>query len=226
MGTGALCSHVLVLGLALVVACSPTQATSSAPGASSPVANGPAESVPGSPLARAVPSPSTTRTLTPVALSPTPAASPTETPIPDTLPGTVLSFGQAWHQGGLELTLTQADPIINFCGDRSWTGLFINYKLVNLRPQTVVFRVTQENLFATDNTGQSLPIQFDGCSGTSKNRFLERAFTLDKGKAQDNFGTRTTVLADITSPSITEIIVGATGISSITDAKWRIPINH
>ncbi|RIH88077.1 hypothetical protein [Calidithermus roseus] len=121
----------------------------------------------------------------------------------DTAAGTILELGQSWKQGGLELTLrllrTNPDSIL------------LEVTLTSRRQGDLVLRLTQDNFSASSNLGQALRIRPVGGS-----------FVVPPGRS-----TRLgylTLIADLADPGLTEIIVVVSGISSIEEARWRIPI--
>jgi hypothetical protein len=121
----------------------------------------------------------------------------------DTEAGTVLELGQSWRQGGLELTLSllRTNP----------DSLMLDVSLTSRRQGDLVFRLTQDNFSASSNLGQALRM-----------RPITGNFVAPPGRT-----TRLGylyIMADLADPGLTEIIVVVSGISSITEAKWRIPI--
>ena len=154
---------------------------------------------------------------------------PTTSTLSDTPLGTILEVGQTWRQEGLELRLDKGEITIGE-GHEHGPGVFIGFSLTNRRPQQIAFQITQENFFASDNRGSQLEV---GKSNPFYGYYFappmeDVPIVLQSGEHIqlyhdfDAFFVR----VDITDPSVTEIIVGATGISSINNARWRISIFH
>ncbi|WP_157202755.1 hypothetical protein [Calidithermus chliarophilus] len=121
----------------------------------------------------------------------------------DTEAGTVLELGQTWKQGGLELTLRllRTNP----------DGLLIEASLTSRRQGDLVFRLTQDNFSASSNLGQPV-----------KMRPITGSFVAPPGRTV-RLGYLT-LTADLADPGLTEIIVVVSGISTITEARWRVPV--
>lgn len=174
----------------------------------------------------AVPTLRPTNTLSPKPTS-TETPIPSPTPIPDTPPGTILEVGQAWRQGGLELRLTEAGFLPNI--------IIVQCFLANVGTTQRVLQYGQDNFSAVDNRGRRVdtggvtwgdgPRVAHDCTlrteimkpGDSKWVYIPCAWPNYEGVA---------LAVDVADTTITEIVITASGISSINNARWRIPIHH
>jgi hypothetical protein len=165
--------------------------------------------------------------------NPEPGSAPdvaTAPTVPDTPPGTILEVGQTWRQGGIELRLDKGEVMIGDEYREHGPGVLIGFSLTNRKPQQITFQITQEDFFASDNRGRQLqvgkvnpfygyyfaPPMDDIPINLQSGEHIELYYDYDAFFVRD----------DITDPSVTEIIIGATGISGIDNARWRIPIFH
>lgn len=155
----------------------------------------------------AVPTPVPTAAPTPMPTQPPP---PTPTPSLNAPEGTVLELGQVWKQDGLELTVL---PPLELHPD----GILILYRLTNRRGNPVILRYDQGNVFSlVENTGRRLTM-------TNTRDGVTLSLTIGAG---DKIETWIAWKGDLTRPEITELIITANGVASITNARWRIPIYH
>lgn len=157
----------------------------------------------------------------PAATTPAP---PTQAPSLDTPPGTVLQVGQIWRTGLTELILVTADF------DNDGASISCKFKLVNQGATTKVIRVILNSFSATDDSGNSLPIDnYDWIRG-EVNPVSSWEFTLrnkgDAGFIPDDGYQHIRVKAKLSNPSLTGIVVTVASASEITTARWRIPIDH
>ncbi len=146
--------------------------------------------------------------------------------IPNTSPGTVLDVGQSWRQGGWELTLVGVEIYPN--------GIACFFRLTNLESYDRAIRYSIDNFSAIDNSGRRVPVGYNTCGGcfAFSQNCEPRAIVLSNnnstnfGTTCDSYGSSQIGLAiDVTDVSVTEVIVEV-NISSISQAKWRIPIHH
>lgn len=173
---------------------------------------------------------------------------PTSTPLPNTRSGTILEVGQSWWQDGLELALAKMETGYSKGG---WTlaygegsptiGIEVQFELTNHKSQGIALRYNLGRaISAVSNQGRPLEVGY-----------LDRSvFYVGGGEPWENsFETITTVVesgqtiklinrggywgdprifikADITDLSLTEIIISVSGISTITEARWRVPVYH
>ncbi len=165
-----------------------------------------------------VPVPTATPTVTPV---------PSITPIPDTPPGTILEVGQAWRQGGLVLRLVNVDIHSQ--------SLVLHLQLGNVGPEQRIVRYGQDNFSAADNRGRRLDtggvdwyyeplVQHDCGEATA---FLSPGGSVDVQipcAAGDWSGV--VVGVDVGDPELSEVMFSCTNLSTITEARWRIPFYH
>jgi len=179
--------------------------------------------------------PSTSEPLpepSPTKSEPTPI--PMSTPIPtrvvlqDTPAGTILDVGQTWRQSGVELTLLEIE--LHPTRDDYYGQVYTSWRFANNTPNEIILSYSYQNFSANDNLGNRLKIL----------GFYNESFWCDDYslvmKSGDIFdfskmcpvvgGYQLPVVVNLSNKQISEIIVTATGISSISDAKWRIPIFH
>lgn len=170
---------------------------------------------------------------------PTEPPAPPPTPAPDTQPGTILEVGQTWRQGGSELRLVDARPASILGGQI--LGIEVRYKLTSGKAQDVTLRYSLGDcVSASTNQGRRLEIgrqdhsssYLDGThpyetSFETMTTMLHSGDTIDLFAVGGYFDNPWVMIkADTADPSLTEIIVAFTGLSSIDNARWRIPIYH
>jgi Sigma-70, region 4 len=154
-------------------------------------------------------------TATPLPATPTPVSTATPETTP---PGTILVKGQTWRQGGVELTLKDVkilpDKIEVFFDFRNLKGSEISVKFKRV-----------DNFFASDNNNRKLETCYSNVPCD-----WDRSYIISSGDTVQitagNNQNPPIVLVDTTEPDITEVIVKVTSFSSVTEAQWRIPVNH
>lgn len=158
-------------------------------------------------------------TITPI---PTETPIPTPTSIPDTSSGSVLQKGGIWRQGKLEFQLSSVKihPKI----------VILSFTLTNRGSDQRIITYGPENFSATDNNGRQLSV---GGIGWNFDPYVQESCrpgtdTLDNGQSTKlyficDFGSYDGVGVQIDT-SVNEIIVTASGISSINNAQWRVSI--
>ena len=176
------------------------------------------------------PGPSPTRTPTPTK---TPIPSPTL--FPNTRPGTILEVGRSWWQDGWELVLTSARYT-----EGGW-GIELRFALTNHKPHYVALRYNLgDAITAVSNQGRRLEVGYLSrtamfISGGDPWRVSFETITtvIKSGQTVELLNhtgyegdTNAFIKADIADPALTEIVVTVSGISTITNARWRIPIQH
>ena len=154
---------------------------------------------------------------------------PTAAPSQDTPEGTVLEVGQTWQQGGAELTLTDIE--FHPARDDFYGQLYTAWKFTNISPNDIILTFDHSNFAAQTNLGNQLKVL----------GFYNESFWCDNVevvvKSGDTFdfsdmcgpgssGYKLPIVVNLGNKQITEVIVSAIGISSITGAKWKIPIFH
>lgn len=161
--------------------------------------------------------------------TPTVARSPTQTPLVDTAPGTILDVGQSWEQNGISLVLFsfEFDPD----NDDFYGQLYTTWKFANRSPNDIILTIGSSHFSAHTNQGTSLTVL----------GFYNQSFWCDDEtvvvKASDMFdfsflcgpgssGYQLPIVVDLGNRQITEVLVTANDISAISGATWRIPIFH
>jgi hypothetical protein len=161
---------------------------------------------------------------------PTPTVAPTATPA-ETASGTLLENGQTWKQANWSLLLTAADPASE--------GLPFMLQLTNYAAQTRIISYSQSNFSAFINGSAKVPVTFNpnGFGGQFDETFggqlsvktNEQVLIPDHASIpSDERGFRTSLFirGKLSTGSISSIDIVVSGISSISDAHWKIPINH
>lgn len=172
-------------------------------------------------------------TLTPVPTEAEIIPTPTETPIPeptalpDSQPGSILDVGQTWRQGEMEMRLVDA----RIYPELVWA----RFNLRNNGTAPKVIRYGPENFSGQDNRGKRLEAGgVDQYFGYHVQKGCDsRVITLDP-QASESIALNcsagndegVTFGADYSDPTLTEIIITVSGISSIQNAAWRVPIGH
>jgi hypothetical protein len=165
-----------------------------------------------------IPSTLTSPTITPI---------PLPTSVPDTSPGTILEVGQAWQQGSLELRLTGSDM---------WPETILAYfTLTNIGGTQRVIQYSQDNFTAVDNLSRRIdtggiywyfePSVQHTCSSRT---VILNASDSNNIKLKCEWGNFAGIAlaVDVTDSAITEIVISVSEISTINNARWRIPIHH
>ena len=155
----------------------------------------------------------------------TPLPLPSVTPQPDTPPDTILEAGQTWRQGGAEITLRDLSPM----STQVATGMTFNLLFTNRKPQEISIGYSASvNFFAVDNLGRQLVIK-NIWPGATQRDLENQTRVVGSGQtinlAADERGV-ILINADIGDNRVTEIIFTVSGVSTITQARWRIPVHH
>lgn len=175
------------------------------------------------------PKPQPTDTPTMVVPTATPAPPPAPTPLADTPPGTILEVGQTWHQRGAEVTLRDPSPHTYWVGFQTKVGLSFKLNFTNRKPQDISIGYSAENSFtASDNRGSYLKFSdvwpgVDASPCGQQDRIVQTGQTINLGCRDYSL---ILVYADVSNPAVTEVIFTVSDISSINNARWRIPIYH
>jgi hypothetical protein len=157
-----------------------------------------------------------TATMTAEVATETPPSSNDDTP-----PGTVLDVGETWRQGGIELTVTEMHM-------RPTEGVRFDMEIRNRRPDDVLIDFNDQNFAAMDDLGHTLRVTGDSRMSTGHGA-LGSSFVLGAGQVATLGGPydySPFVEANLVDMGIAEIIVTVSGISSIENARWRLPINR
>lgn len=154
---------------------------------------------------------------------------PTSTPVPIS---TVLAPRESWEQD--EVVLTLAGGFYDV--DNSCIGMVFEFK--NDSSDTLIVAGKARNFKAVDNLGQSWKltmlggtwIDFNKCKNTIDEQFLEKA--LGPGEEFDKYsdfsekGFYVGFTGPLMNNSVNYLDVIVDDFSRITNARWRIPINH
>lgn len=192
-----------------------------------------------------LPAPSASKVTPPIQpLTATPL--PTRTPLPaptlpvDTPPGTILEVGQTWRQGGLELQLTKAVIHIAHEGNSNIdrTGLLVTFVLRSNRAQDISLKYTFDTIAsAVDNQNHPLTLR---CTDMAMTESGQRVLWYNCPTQQFVLKANTTIdlplslsdsalgfiMVDTNNPSVNQIVITVSGLSSINGARWRVPISH
>jgi hypothetical protein len=166
--------------------------------------------------------------------TPVPPATNTPIPVPttppDTAPESVLEVGQSWRQGGVSLKLTKFS-----LEDKA---VWVWFDITNLESSTRTFKYSIDNYSASLPNGQKLQTGAVGnymftqqCRINSVVLNADETQTLLAGSCTVNYPNWSVqqslaIIVDYANPAITEVIVTAEGISSISKARWRISFKH
>lgn len=162
---------------------------------------------------------------------PTPTAIPSPTPLLDTQPGTVLEVGQTWRQGGLELTLVSFQMDVGSSVYNKGLGMHVCFNLTNRRPSDLTLRYSSQNFMAQDNLGRRLKLygcMYDCGEWYEVTGIVHSGETVQLGLLPfGSWGPNCPYIeVDTADPAITEVVITISNISSISQARWRIPIEH
>lgn len=166
------------------------------------------------------------RTPTPgliVAAQPTSVPFPTATPIAvpaDTAPGSLLEEAQVWRQGGWELSLVKV-----VYGGQS---VCPEFRLTNGSSQQRDLTYSLQSFQAFDDRGRRLDVSSAGTCGQDASQYCEPGAKLVPagGTITLDCGGTLELPMNKVKPSPTQVIITVSGISSINDARWRIPIAY
>jgi hypothetical protein len=174
-----------------------------------------------------LPAPSASK-VTPPIQPPTATPLPAPTPLADTPPGTILEVGQTWRQGGVELRLVKTEVYPK--------GLLVQFRLTNLEPYDKALRYSPDNFSAVDNRSQRVPAGFNLCGGCfyftqdcpPATEVLHAKGSIGLGiSCETGDWTDTVALrVDTADSSINMVTITVSGISSVSGARWRIPLYH
>ncbi|MDQ5825230.1 MAG: hypothetical protein M3441_13640 [Chloroflexota bacterium] len=166
-------------------------------------------------LSPVTPEPAQTDTLAPPPDTPVPpTAVPTDTPIPDTPADTILEVGEVWREGGLAITLLDAQI--------STSDVRMKLQILNERNRKVILTYSEANLSALDNRGERLRLwHFNPGYPWDYLNYREQKIILNSGDKFDD--ELLAVTFDVANPSVTDVIFGVSNLSSIENARWRIP---
>ncbi len=143
---------------------------------------------------------------------------PTPTPLPETAPGTVLAVGQTWKQGGVELKLRE----VKLLSDQ----VQFFFEFTNRKSDEIAVKFIRENsFFAFDNNNRALKTCYlaNSCNEDAS-YIIPPGDTVKIGS--ETYIAPLLVSVDTTRPELTEVIVKVVNFSSITEARWRVPISH
>lgn len=165
--------------------------------------------------------PSATATFTSVPPIATPIPPPTATPMTDTPPGTILEGGQTWRQGGAEITVQNVELTTD--------QIHFDLAFTNHKPQDIFVKYSLDSYTVIDNLGRRSQVPGSeigyNCGGFRWNIentiAVPRDATVKLSPCQNIYA-----LVDVGNPNVTEIIITISGVSSISKARWRIPIYH
>ncbi len=161
-------------------------------------------------------------------VSPTDTPIPTQTPIADTEIGSILEVGQEWRQNGVGLRLTRFnfDPTDTF-----YYGVNVGFEFRNYTNSDLIFSYTDRDFIAFTNSGNSLYVRgfynrSFWCPDSTAEVKAGGRFSLEDDVCGVTKGYLLNIEANLGDPNLTEIIVHVTQLSRISDARWRIPVNH
>jgi hypothetical protein len=105
--------------------------------------------------------------------------------------------------------------------------IVIHVNLTNRKGSDISIRYSAENFSAVNNLGNKLKLNFDR-SGLSQGGTFTRVFRNDESETlvETEGGRAMNIELDTGDPALTEVVVTVNGVSSIQNARWRIPIKH
>lgn len=138
------------------------------------------------------------------------------TPTPDTTPAdTILAVGQTWKQGDTELTLSDATIQTG--------GIQLTFTLTNQKQNDISVQFTpKDNILGFDNRERPLNTCYPRMACPPRDDRTEK-FVVPPG---GSITTKPYVQVDTGRQDVTAVIVKIVNVSTITEAKWRIPIEH
>jgi DNA-binding CsgD family transcriptional regulator len=152
----------------------------------------------------------------PAAVAPAPVVPPAVTPATpaDTPAGTILNPGETWHQNGLDLTMSPPQVTSN--------SLTTAFSLRNSGQNDARFQFTKGTAFsATDNRNDRF---------TTNDSNYRYDFTLQPGMTMlldsSHAGGAISFNGPVSSAQVNSITVTVKGVNGITNAQWRIPVQH
>lgn len=154
---------------------------------------------------------------TPVPPTPTATLVPSETPVQDTQPGSVLEVGEWWKEEGVWLRMREYE--ITDSG-----GVWIILEFWNKTPGLVTFAWnTSGNLSLRDNTGHNYPLTTQFTNG-------QNTEAVDAGElipVENSAYGFTAIFADkaLFNAGVNELVMTVIDFSRIDKAQFRIPLN-
>jgi hypothetical protein len=153
---------------------------------------------------------------------------PTSPTLTDTPPDTILESGQIWRQGGLELYLASTEL---FTGSMcEGPGVVLRFYLSNNRTSEVLISLRPDTFSAVDNMGNRFKLIWVNENAHFWGE-IDESFVLEPSSTVPLPDPRNDIeviciQADVANPAISEFTVTVSNLSSINDAKWRVPINR
>jgi hypothetical protein len=122
----------------------------------------------------------------------------------------------------------EAEPYVVSGGQR---GIFLKIRLANRRGSGFILSVPPDALSAVDNNSRRLKVgKFATLTDREVYSPLDWSGRLESGQsitiAVTGPGEHLLIQADVTSPTLTSVVLRASGISSIENAQWLIPVLH
>ena len=150
--------------------------------------------------------------------SPTPTTTPSNTPEPDTAPGSILEVGEWWKEDGVWLRLA------NYSLTENIPGIRVTLELWNKTGDTLLFSWnTSGNLSLKDNNGFNYPLtaQFTNLSDSEK---LDSG-ALDTVRPKNQGITAFYEDDRLFDADVTELILTVIDLSRVDQAQFRITLN-
>ena len=145
------------------------------------------------------------------AATPTPAATATPWPPPNTPPGSVLSEGETWYQDGVALTLVSAD----LYPSQWYNVVFHQLRLENLTDLDLVVSYGPDSFEVRNNVGDAFDVD---------TLLDDQSFLLATGETEMLQELRWH--GDIESSPVTSVAIRVLSLSRVRDARWSIPVYH
>lgn len=158
-----------------------------------------------------VPTPEPTEALpipTPVVVTATPTPKPTEPP--ETPPGSVLSVGETWRQGGVSLTLDEVrlEP----------TYVRVYFTLRNESDHRILGSFGLPNIRIEDNLGNVFTAWHQNMSWDFN---LEQKDTFKLGS-----GDYTQYNGNLANKAVEWVLISVNDVSDIQNARWKVSVYH
>lgn len=174
-------------------------------------------------LPATIPPTATTGPPTNTPLPPTATPIPSPTPTIGPAPGTILEVGQTWRQGAVELTVYETRLHTN--------GIEVRARLRNRTANQISIKFNlREQFSAVDNRAVKLRVQAIRFSyPTYFGDTYEEAVVIDPDAVQEVFQKNYRypfITVDTTDPQLSEVVLTVTGVSSVVEARWSIPVHH
>jgi|SRR5579859_894143 len=155
---------------------------------------------------------------------------PTDTPVPDTQPNSILEVGQSWRERGLSLLLQRAEVHLGVGLELGPNALLV-FTLTNNRSNDILVKYSGENFSAVDNLGNRLKVLASNETYGPIHPYPPKTIVVKPGQMYyvtadpnvNGYEDDLCIQFNVTNPQIRELVIAVSNLSSINNARWRVP---